>query len=400
MKKLSIVVSIALILSAISSYGNGGPQASFTWSPPNPSTADIVQFNDTSDDQANITERMWNFGDGSGSTEKNPTHQYKKPGTYTVTLIVIWNISGSTVVDIAKDNITIENQPPIADAGPDQIVNSKTVSFDGRGSSDPDGEITSYEWDFGDGSTASGATVQHTYASDGIYTVTLNVTDDFGAYDEDTCQVIVDTSPPQTTVKLNGTAGENDWYISNVTVKFVVNETGSGVNATFYKIDNGNWTKYTGSFVISEEGEHLLQFYSDDIAGNVEETKNVTVKIDKTAPSISIETPQQRKFYLFGRSIMPTFRKTIIIGRITVVANASDNLNLKIVKFYVDGDEKYNDTQSPYEWKWGKSIGSKNLTVKAFDDAGLHEADYVEVFIFSLFEARGVQEEKTASSNT
>ena len=54
------------------------------------------------------------------------------------------------------------------------------VNFDGTGSSDPDGTIVAYDWDFGDGGTGTGVTPTHTYAAAGIYTVTLTVTDDGG----------------------------------------------------------------------------------------------------------------------------------------------------------------------------------------------------------------------------
>jgi PKD repeat protein len=75
------------------------------------------------------------------------------------------------------------NNPPIADAGdPYAGAEGSPVAFDGSGSSDGDGSIVSYAWDFGDGSPAgSGATPSHTYADNGTYTVTLNVTDDDGA---------------------------------------------------------------------------------------------------------------------------------------------------------------------------------------------------------------------------
>jgi PKD repeat protein len=56
-----------------------------------------------------------------------------------------------------------------------------TCSLDGRGSSDPDGSIASYVWNFGDGGAASGAFVSHTYGQVGTYTITLTVTDDVGA---------------------------------------------------------------------------------------------------------------------------------------------------------------------------------------------------------------------------
>lgn len=66
-----------------------------------------------------------------------------------------------------------------------------SCSFDGTGSSDSDGSIVSYSWDFGDGATASGSTASHDYAADGSYTVSLTVTDDAGATDTATTTVSV-----------------------------------------------------------------------------------------------------------------------------------------------------------------------------------------------------------------
>ncbi|HEV2813084.1 MAG TPA: S8 family serine peptidase [Solirubrobacteraceae bacterium] len=76
----------------------------------------------------------------------------------------------------------VPNQPPTASISPTESVrNFETASFDGSGSSDADGTVASYAWDFGDGTTASGATATHAYDWPGTYAVKLTVTDDDGA---------------------------------------------------------------------------------------------------------------------------------------------------------------------------------------------------------------------------
>jgi len=89
--------------------------------------------------------------------------------------------------------ITHHNTVPEAQITVDNEVIEQfdTVAFSGFLSSDVDGDELDYQWDFGDGSTASGSDVMHTYTTSGIYTATLNVTDDEGAYDEETIEIVV-----------------------------------------------------------------------------------------------------------------------------------------------------------------------------------------------------------------
>ena len=83
------------------------------------------------------------------------------------------------------------NDPPVANAGPNQNGDTgQTLTFDGTGSSDPNGDPLTYSWNFGDGTNGSGAVVTHAYASAGTYIVTLTV-DDGQATDSDTATVTV-----------------------------------------------------------------------------------------------------------------------------------------------------------------------------------------------------------------
>jgi len=87
----------------------------------------------------------------------------------------------------------ISNQVPDAtiEASPTGGKAPLTVSFDGSGSSDPDGKVTSYSWAFGDGTKATGSAAKHTYGKAGTYTATLTVSDDSGATSAATLKIAV-----------------------------------------------------------------------------------------------------------------------------------------------------------------------------------------------------------------
>jgi serine protease len=141
-------------------------------------------------DEDSLTYR-WDFGDGTYGSGASPSHVYTAGGTYTVTLVVN---DGKQDSEPDETTAIIEevNDPPVADAGPDQTAYlGDEVVFDGSGSYDIDDGIDSYIWNFGDGKTGNGLTATHSYSASGQYTVTLEVTDTLGAKDSETAIVEV-----------------------------------------------------------------------------------------------------------------------------------------------------------------------------------------------------------------
>ncbi len=126
-----------------------------------------------------------------------------------------FGLGGDAVdTDSLTISVTAVNAPPVADVGGPYVDDPTAfIVFDGSGSSDPDGTIASWEWDFGDGGTASGKTLFHSYVEDGVYTVTLTVTDDAGATDTATTTATignVSNLPPTADAggPYDGTTGE------------------------------------------------------------------------------------------------------------------------------------------------------------------------------------------------
>ena len=144
-----------------------------------------------------IVAYNWDFGDGTHASGQAVTHQYAKSGTYTVTLMVMDDSTTNT--DTQSDTLSVRvNEPPVANAGPDQIVTASLVQFDGSASGDADDSISVYAWDFGDGQAGDGPTPTHVYAEPGTYDVTLVVTDASETIRntaEDAMQVVVNARP-------------------------------------------------------------------------------------------------------------------------------------------------------------------------------------------------------------
>ncbi len=173
------------------------PVASFTQSSNNVLTSVLISFDGSAsnDPDGTIISYSWTFGDGSTGSGHTVTHSYSTAATYTVKLNVTDN-SGSTAV--ASAVITVQDRPPTVSFTPSatgSLVAGASVSFNTTGTSDPDGTVATYAWDFGDGSSGSGPSPSHTYSSSGSLTVKLTVTDNSGSTASSSSTVMIKAAP-------------------------------------------------------------------------------------------------------------------------------------------------------------------------------------------------------------
>jgi len=161
---------------------NNAPVAGFTQTSEEANKYEEVVFDasESFDVDGTIVEHVWNFGDETTATGITVDHSYSNRGVYTVTLIVTDN-EGAT--DSTTSTVNVVNQEPLAifTANTMSVTENQAIQFDASESYDTDGTITTYTWNFGDETTATGATTEHTYTQEGNFTVTLTVTDNEGA---------------------------------------------------------------------------------------------------------------------------------------------------------------------------------------------------------------------------
>ena len=183
-----LIVMVILLIGSSGCMDTGGgtsenriPVPMISTSKDFPNQFDPVAFSaeDSYDPDGVIVSYTWDFGDGETASEGNVTHVYTSAGSFAITLTVTDNRDAKAVTNAS---ITV-NALPKAVASVDKTVFKvhEDVWFRADGSSDPEGKLESYHWDFGDGAIASTMNAQHSYNADGPYDVTLTVSDDRNA---------------------------------------------------------------------------------------------------------------------------------------------------------------------------------------------------------------------------
>jgi PKD repeat protein len=198
-----MVLTLAALAVGCGDDGGNGPAntpPTANFEPPACNLLSCTFTDASSDADGSIASRSWTFESGTPaqSSEANPTVSFAAAGTYTVTLSVTDNEGAS---DSFEREVTVSatpaNQPPVADF--DVECNALDCSFTST-SSDPDGTIATYAWNFGEPASPNNTSTEqnptHTYSATAVtdFTVTLTVTDDDGAQ-QTTTQTFTVTPP-------------------------------------------------------------------------------------------------------------------------------------------------------------------------------------------------------------
>ena len=319
------------------------PVAIFTESAETVSIGVLIHFNASGsyDSDGYIVSYFWDFGDGTNATSVIVDHAYASSGTYTVTLKVTDNYGA---VDFASSTKTVlPNKPPVAlfTESATTVFTNDIIKFNASASYDLDGTIVSYSWDFGDGNVATGVSVEHSYADDGAYNVTLTVTDDDGATDIAVSTKYVLNRPP---VASFTESAETIYTDEVVTFNATSSHDPDGViNSYLWDFGDGtNATDMTVDHAYDDDGVYIV-------------TLTVTDDDGLTATATSTKT-------VSNRPPLASFTE-----------NATTVLTGEIIHFDASGSEDPDGSIIGYLWDFGDETTAVGVKVNhAYEDDGVY----------------------------
>jgi len=175
-----------------------------------------------------------------------------------------------------------------------------------------------------------------------------------------TGEAVNDLIKPNTAASLAGTTGENNWYISSVSVTLSSqdNEGGSGILKTEYSLDSGNtWQLYQSSIIFNQSGQYNILFQATDRAGNVEAAQSLNFKIDLDQPDITINLPYDGQSFYCNQAFIADF----------VTADPTSGIAQESIISLID--DKPIIINQPVDLRNYK-LGQHQLIIKAKDQAG------------------------------
>jgi PKD repeat protein len=266
-----IELSVPDQLLVVEMIPGGSLAATATADPITGKAPQTVQFDGSATPSPEDYTYSWDFGDGTSSGARHPSHTYALPGTYTAVLTI------DDGTDTAQDSVQItvlEGYILGVTAGADPIAGDVPLTVQFSASVDPPTASVTYSWDFGDGAVASASSPSHTYTLPGAYTAVLTVDDG-----TDTAQGSVEISASQA-YALNATA-EADPVAGTapLTVQFNSTVGPPGASVT-YAWDFGDGTTSgirNPSHAYALPGTYTAVLTVDDGTHGAQDTIDITV---------------------------------------------------------------------------------------------------------------------------
>ena len=304
---------------------------------------------------SSITDYTWDFGDGEYGYGSSVTHKWSNAGSTTLTYTVkltVKDASSRTAVDTATVYVNKASATkPTANAG--TAPSGKTLATLGFNGSSSSGNITSYLWDFGDGSSGSGVSPSHVYYDEGTYKVSLAVINNYSAVDTAIISVVVSNQPPvvtpigniqtdlNTPVTLLALAYDVDGYISSYSWRFG---------------DGGSSTSRNPSHAWTSDGPHTMSLNVTDDDGAIA-SLTFYVNVTNVPPVAKFSSPASSREG----------------DRVNVDASASTEPGNDIVSYEWDweGDGTWdNSTTTPTFSHTYYRPGFYNITLRVKDGEG------------------------------
>ncbi len=369
------------LITVTKEAGNRPPVADLSVNPTNPGVGETVTFDGSGstdpDDGDFVDMYYFEWGDGGSSgwqSSFSATHSYSSSGTVTARLRVqdsegLESTSADTVT-ITVSSTPVNRAPTaVLTANPTTADTNQEVTFNGGGSSDPDGSVTQYWFDFGDGGNTgwvSTSSVKHSYTSEAAYTATLKVKDDEGLQSENTGSVRVSVihtneAPTATIVSITPNPAKVG---QEVTFRGTAEDTDGIIETYTWESDLGGLIGSSATFTLDNliAGTHTVTFKVKDNDGDWSEVDTTTLEVKANA-----------QFTLGDLTDMPDQPYTDTVIEFRVVYTDPDNdrpTTLNLLYSKADGDWKSEALGEVDTSDVDYTDGKEYFFAKKFDSAG------------------------------
>jgi len=289
-----------------------------------------IAFTDTS--TGSPTSWYWDFGDGTYSTEQNPTHTYYAKGSYTVSLTAA-NYAGSDTAT-APWEIIVNARPPVASF----ITNttSGNIPLVVRFADTSSGAPNKWSWSFGDGTTSTIGNPTHTYTKAGMYSVKLTVSNGAGSNTITKNNFIKITIPQKPVAAFSGSSTSGTTPLN---VLFTDKSTGSP-NAWRWSFGDGQTsTQQNPTHTYSKVGKYTVILRASNTAGSNSVTKSSYISV-VSPPKVPVAA----------------FTASTTYGKASLKVTFTDK-----------------STNTPTSWRWNFGDGATSITknpVHTYSKAG------------------------------